>query len=156
MALLTSSMGPFIIFFMPNINPTSRQMRYFNLAKSTALNSEYTRKGRGKIAIGSAIVSGNFVVSQGYNKRKTHTRQAHHNNISKYFAPCPNIHAEMDALIRSRYHDLDGAEIFVYREFVDGGLANCRPCRSCMDALVKAGVKHIYYTDEDGFHYERV
>ncbi len=114
------------------------------------------RMNNGKIAIGAAIVKGNYVVSEGYNKRKTHPFQHNHNLRAFYMAPVPNIHAEIDALIYSRYTDLSGCEIYVYRELHDGLLGNCRPCRACMNALKVAGVRHLYYTTEKGYHYERI
>lgn len=138
------------------INPTTRQQRYFTIAKRNADKSTYLRMNSGKIAIGAAIVKGNYVVSEGFNKRKTHTFQHTHNKRTFYLAPVPNLHAEIDALIYSRYNDLSGCEIFVYREMTDGTLGNCRPCRACMNALKDAGIKHIYYTTEEGYHYERI
>lgn len=138
------------------IKPTTRQKRYFAVAKANARKSTYFRKNLGKIFIGAAIVKGNYVVSEGYNKNKTHTVQHYNNLRADYRAPVPNIHAEIDALISSRYNDLDGCEIYVYRDKMDGDIGNCRPCRSCMTAMKKAGIKHVYYTDEDGFHYERI
>lgn len=141
---------------MTSMTPTTREKRYFNLAKSNAELSEFTRVRGTKVKIGAVIVRGNFVVSEGRNRLKTHTFQHRSNIGSGYLAPVPNIHAEIDALIRSGRHDLTGAEVFVYREFVSGELANCRPCLSCMRALKNAGVKHIYYTDESGFNYEKI
>lgn len=139
------------------MTPTARHKRFFLLAKTNADRSIYTRFGRSaKVKIGAVIVKGNFVVSEGCNRLKTHTFQHRSNIDSGYLAPVPNIHAEIDALIRSGRHDLTGAEVFVYREFVNGELANCRPCPSCMKALRNAGVKHIYYTDETGYNYEKI
>jgi deoxycytidylate deaminase len=139
-----------------SITPTTRQRRYFAVAKRNADKSTYMRMNNGKIAIGAAIVNGNYVVSEGHNKRKTHTFQHTHNMRTLYLAPHPNLHAEIDALIYSRYNDLSGCEIFVYREMADGTLGNCRPCRACMSALKDAGIKHVYYTTEQGYHYERI
>lgn len=138
------------------IKPTTRQKRYFAVAKANADKSTYSRKNLGRINIGAAIVKGNYVVSEGVNKNKTHTLQHYHNIKTSYLAPIPNIHAEIDALIGSRYNDLSGCEIFVYRTMMDGTLGNCKPCRSCRDALSKAGVRHLYYTDENGYYYERL
>lgn len=141
---------------MTLITPTTRRMRYFAIAKRNAKRSTYMRMNSGKIAIGAAIVKGNYVVSEGCNKRKTHPFQSMHNHRAMYIAPIPNIHAEIDALIYSRYNDLSGCEIFVYREASDGTLATCRPCKACLNALKDAGVKHMYYTTERGYHYERI
>lgn len=138
------------------IKPTARQKRYFNIAKRNADKSTYYRMNSSKVAIGAAIVKGNYVISEGFNKRKTHTFQHTHNKRVFSMVPAPNIHAEIDALIYSRYNDLSGCEVYVYREVVGGELGNCRPCNACINALKDAGIKHLYYTTTDGFNYERL
>lgn len=146
---------------MTIIIPTTRQKRFFLVAKRNSEKSTYSRwnrtNGQGRISIGAAIINGNYVISEGHNKTKTHTFQHLHNRkYLNYNAPAPRIHAEVDALIYSRYNDLSGCEIFVYREMADGTLGNCRPCPACMGALKDAGIKHIYYTSEQGYHYEKL
>lgn len=142
------------------IIPTTRQKRFFTVAQKQSLLSTYARhkgnRSNGKICIGSAIVKGNYVVSTGVNKIKTHTKQLSFNKKHSFITPAPRIHAEIDALIGSRYNDLTGCEVFVYRETADGMIANCRPCPACMGALIAAGIKHLYYTTEDGYFYERI
>lgn len=139
------------------IIPTRRQMRYFNVAKEQSLLSNFIRHNNGYVKIGAAIVKGNYVVSKGYNKNKSHTIQ-HRNNInSKYkTVGLAFIHAEIDALIGSRYSDLTGCEMFIYRQYMDESIANSRPCRSCMISIRESGIKHIYYTSPLGYHYERI
>ena len=55
------------------------------------------------------------------------------------------------------YIDIDWnkVSIFVYRESC-GKTRMCRPCPSCMKALKDRGIKHIYYTSENGYNYERL
>lgn len=140
---------------VPTFTPTPRHERFFNAARRNMKKSTYIRYGRGgRVSIGSVIVKGNYVISGGVNQRKTHVVQHMYNVLSAYYAPTPNIHAEVDALIKSKNHDLTGAEVYVYREHMDGELASCRPCTACMRALKDAGVQHIYYTSGTGFHYE--
>lgn len=142
-----------------NITPTTRQKRYFLAAKQSSLNSTYKRLNRpngcGRVSIGSVIVNGNYIVSKGHNKIKTHPFQQLHNHRSLYQSPSPRIHAEIDALIYSRYNDLTSCEIFVYRQNMDGSLGDCNPCKACRNALKDAGIKHLYYTTNEGYCYER-
>lgn len=141
------------------IKPTTRQLRYFTVAKRNAAKSTFNRRnkaGNDRVMIGAAIVKGNYVISKGVNKNKTHPFQLMYNDRASCVAPYPSIHAEVDALIYSRYSDLSGCEIFVYRAMVDGSIANCRPCKACINALMDAGIKHIYYTTDKGYHYERI
>lgn len=144
---------------MTLIIPTTRHKRYFAVAKRQAAKSTFSRNKINKtdnVRIGASIVKGNYVISKGVNKTKTHPFQQLHNNRHMAHIPYPKIHAEIDALIYSRYDDLSGCEIFVYREMVNGTLANCKPCNACRSAMKDAGIKHLYYTTEKGYHYERL
>ena len=140
------------------IIPTTRQNRYFKIARENALESNHTRhrKNHQSIKIGAVIVKGNYVVSEGCNKTKTHTQQHFNNLAANYLCPSPRIHAEVDALMGSRYNDISGCEMFIYRELNDGRIGDCKPCKSCREAISKAGIKHLYYTSEEGYCYERI
>lgn len=40
---------------------------------------------------------------------------------------------------------------------VDGGVFKlARPCPSCMAAIRDIGIKHVYYTTDDGYAYEKI
>jgi deoxycytidylate deaminase len=133
------------------IVPTSRQMRYFNVAKTKCLESTHH-----SAMVGSCIVKGNYVVSEGVNKVKSHTVQFYLDRSTNYYSKHANIHAEVSALVASGRRCVIGSEIYIYREDRNGDLANCRPCPSCMKAIRQAGIKHIFYTNVDGFNYERI
>ena len=61
------------------------------------------------------------------------------------------VHAEMDALRHvDNPDDLVGSTIYVYREHHDGKFGMCRPCKACMAAIKKSGIKTIIYTSRDG------
>jgi deoxycytidylate deaminase len=105
---------------------------------------------------GCVIVSGNYVVSEGFNQKKSHTIQHRNDRKVDYHAAYANIHAEVNALIKSKFFDLSNCELYLYREDKLGMIANSRPCISCMPALITAGVRHLYYTDKFGYCYERV
>ena len=40
-------------------------------------------------------------------------------------------------------------------EIKNGKLLNCFPCPSCRKALLDRGIKNIFYTNENGYNYER-
>lgn len=133
-----------------NIKPTARQLRYYEKAKLTSNESNHEKP------MGCVIVCGNFIVSRGFNKTKSHTIQHRNDRKSNYYAPNACMHAEVDALIKSGRFDLTGCEIFLYRQDKHGNIANSRPCISCMPALESAGIKHVFYTTKEGFAYERI
>lgn len=137
--------------------------KYFNLAKNASMLSDYNKKN---IHIGAILVYKNKVIANGCNTSKTSPIQMKYNKYRELFEDSdreyvadehlPCIHAEMKTLIDTRDIDIDWSKvsIFVYREN-NGILRNCRPCISCMKALKDRGIKDIYYTNENGFNYER-
>lgn len=137
--------------------------KFFNLAKNVSKLSDYNKKN---IHIGSVLVYKNKVIANGYNTTKTSPIQLKYNKIREYInndrtyiadehTPC--IHSEMKCLIDTKDMDIDWnkVSIFVYRENNEE-LRNCRPCPSCMKALKDRGVKNIYYTNQNGYNYERI
>jgi tRNA(Arg) A34 adenosine deaminase TadA len=134
----------------PTIKPNRREMRYFNLAKREA-----TKSAHQKAKIGSVIVVGNYVAGRGFNHNKSHPVQARYDKQTSYYGCNAKLHSEIATLLNSGKMDLTGAEIYIYRVDKNGTLAPCRPCVSCTKALEDAGVSHIYYTSNEGFHYEQ-
>lgn len=130
------------------ISPTRRETRFFRKAKASS-----TKATHYKTKIGAVIVSGNYIVSTGMNREKSHTMQHRYDSRTHYHGTRSKLHAEIDALIKSGRMDLTGAEIYVYREDANGNIANCKPCVSCTQALKDAGVKHVYYTSRKGYEY---
>lgn len=138
------------------IAPTRRELRFFSAAAKASQNSDFER-----VNIGAVIVKGNYVVSRGWNQNKGHTCQ-HHLNVSNGYYPVNTehnvgcLHAEVHALIKSGRQDLTGCEIFVYRNDCNGMIANCRPCKACLPAIRDAGITHMYFTNSQGYNYERI
>lgn len=137
--------------------------KYFKLAKNASKFSDYNKKN---IHIGSVLVYKNKIIANGWNTQKTSPIQYQYNKHreiecgTRNFSAddhLPCIHSEMKCLIDTKYMDIDWnkVSIFVYRESC-GKTRMCRPCPSCMKALKDRGIKHIYYTSENGYNYERL
>ena len=131
-------------------------MRYFSLARKEALRSDFV-----KYRVGCAVVCGNRVLATAHNSEKTHTDQKHYNLFRSFDQNVEDVvskvHAEVAALAKARYADVDWskAEIYVWREMRgsrDHGLA--RPCKGCMEAIRAHGIRHIFYTGDEGYIYE--
>lgn len=132
-----------------NYKPTSRELRWFKQAKRESKKSTHA-----KAHIGAVIVIGNYVVSRGFNKAKSHPLQARLDRENNYHCGNAKIHAEVSALLNSGKIDLSNAEIYIYREDKHGTIANCKPCVSCTAALKLAGVREIFYTTNEGYAFE--
>lgn len=140
---------------MENVNIINT--RYFKKARSAALLSDYSRTHTGCIAVYQ-----NSIIGIGCNSNKTHPRQGFYNkykyvNDSAFESP-PKIHAEMMCLNAIKKLDIDFSKVHLYiyriRNDQPGGLS--RPCPACMRAIKDVGIKHIHYTTNDGYAYERL
>lgn len=118
---------------------TNRHRKFFELARRLSFKSTHHMHRHG-----SVLVKRGTVLSTGYNKLKTHTKSTH-----PYFS----IHSEMDCLFGVAEADIQGSEIYVYRENKLGSIANSQPCKFCYQLLVKYGVKRAYFTTSNGFEY---
>ena len=143
---------------------TKQIKKFFKLAKNASKFSDYTKKN---IHIGSVLVYKNRIISVGYNTDKTNPiqykynlyREKTNNTIRGYTADdhLPCVHAEMKCLIDTKDLDIDWGKtsLFVYRSS-NGKLRNCKPCKACTKALKDRGVRHVYYTNEDGYCYKEL
>lgn len=127
---------------------TKNQKKKFDIAKAASIHGQHD-----SARIGAAIFKKNELISVAFNSYKTHTR---FNDISSYnINKTYVLHAEMAAILKSR-RDLNGCDIFVYREYKNGSMAMSRPCNACYNALVEVGIKYVYYTTKEGFAKERI
>ena len=133
---------------------TKRDLAYFKKADEIASMSDF--KG---VQIGCIIVRKNKTIGFGFNRNKSHTKQMR-KNVLRTELPHGSLrhylHAEMMALIPLQFYDLTGCKIYISRKNKHNEFQMCRPCKACMDAILKAGIKKIYYTRCDGFVYEEV
>jgi len=89
------------------------------------------------------VLDKNQVIALGVNKKKTHPFAGQNNKFAY-------IHAEIDALLQLRGHDLSRASMYVFRFHKDGTMALAKPCKSCMQAIRESGVKKVFWTTERG------
>ena len=117
------------------------------LALQTA-DSSLSRK-----KVGAVLLNKGRVVAKGVNQdTKTHPLQARLAELvgleEKIY-----LHAEVAALIRCR-SDVDTIVVARLGGHEGDELRNARPCPICTLALEQAGIKHIYYTTDNGFEYD--
>ena len=125
-----------------------KDKRFISIAKEVSNLSDYK-----KVKIGAVIVLKREIISVGYNKHKSHPIMKVFNKKYRGFTTKENnLHAEMDALMKCKHLDIDGATIYIYRELKNGSLGNCFPCPACQRRIITAGIKRIVYTDYDGIY----
>ena len=105
------------------------------LASNLALSSDCNFKH------GAVIVRGGSVISTGINRFKNHPKIVSPEHIKKHCS----IHAEVDAIRKVK--DAKGATIYVARVGKKGNQTISRPCNYCYDAIKRAGITKIVYTN---------
>lgn len=132
--------------------------KYFNKAKQVANVSDFKRVHIGCIA----VYQGN-IIGLGCNTNKTHPRQDYYNRFREikndgkiYYAP--KLHAEINCINSIRHLDINFSKVklYVYRKRLDSQYGIARPCPSCMSAIKDLGIKHIYFTTNDGYAYQKI
>jgi len=129
---------------------------YFTKARNVSTCSDFH-----KTHIGCIAVYQRHVIAVGYNTNKTHPIQQHYNkyrennNIGCFAA---KLHAEINCLNSIRHLDINFSKVklYMYRSRCDQEYGMSRPCPSCMAAIKDLGIKHIYYTTNDGYGYEYI
>ncbi len=145
---------------------SKKRQRFFEIARQVSLMSSFTFNSGRAVRIGCIIVSNKkHIIASGYNQRKTHPRQyvlnskTKSNHINQNKKNCSFIHAEIDAITSKSvtdWHLYNKAEVYLYREDMNGNLACSRPCESCMTELKNIGISKIHYTDINGFFSEKI
>lgn len=107
-----------------------------------------------------AVYQGN-IIGIACNINKTHPMQKYYNRYryhpqTSYFYP--KLHAEINCISSIRYLDINFSKVklYVYRTRCDQEYGIARPCPSCMAAIKDLGIRHIYYTTNDGYVYEEI
>lgn len=91
---------------------------------------------------GCVIVHDGEVVSEGFNQYTT------------YFEHQYTMHAEIDALRKIKKTMLTECELYVVRigtDLMGQPLKYSRPCPECTRAILKAGIKKVYFSTDDDF-----
>ena len=139
----------------------SRILHYLKLAHNACYYSD-----NNKARLGCVLVYKNKVISVGWNmENKTNPLQKQYNALRGYDPESSvaknTIHAEFSAMVKVKDEDLDFNKIhlFVYRIKKNGAVGYARPCPACMGFAKNLGIKHIYYSTENGqntWAYERI
>lgn len=130
--------------------------RYFDKARHAAMISDFN-----KTHIGCIAVYKDNIIGVGCNLEKTHPMQKYYNKYRMHpqkFYYSPKIHVEINCLNSIRNLDINFSKVrlYIYRIRKDQDYGMSRPCPSCMAAIKDMGIKHIYYTTNDGFVYENL
>ena len=116
-------------------NLSRKDAKYLSLARKIAQSSEM------RTMHGAVLVQGNRVLAVGINKFKNDPHSIEEEKIPDH----GSVHAEADAL--SRVKETHGATIYVARINKQGDDRMSRPCDHCYEALIKAGIGKIIFTE---------
>lgn len=140
---------------------TNFDRKMFHYAYLEALKSDYKR-----FNIGCVIVYKHTIIGRGHNSNKSDPMQKQYNRKYRTFNYVggtyihDSLHAEISALKSISYVvgkevDFSKAKIYVYRISKGKrlGFGCSKPCCACMNAIRDIGIKHVYFTDDDGYSY---
>lgn len=137
-------------------------MKMFEKAREVANTSEFEH-----FHLGCVITYKHHILSTACNSYKTHPVQMRYNQRFRQFRqgskPCVHsLHAEIAALSTIPYpiasqinwHEV---KVYIYRISVgrESQKGMARPCPACEQALRELGIRHIYYTTNSGYAYEK-
>jgi len=66
------------------------------------------------------------------------------------FRPLPSIHAELDAIRKSRFYYKKKITMIIIRRNKSGEWINSRPCAHCIETLQKNRISQIIYSNQEG------
>jgi deoxycytidylate deaminase len=135
---------------------TKRNIRYFEMAKEISKFSDFDIHH-----LGCVVVYKSYILSVGFNTNRTHPIQMYYNKYRNFNNPDNvkhKLHAEIAALSKIRYLDIDWSkvEVYIYRENKNGKPALAYPCVGCKNYIRDLGIKHVYHTGNDSYCYERM
>ena len=143
---------------------TKFELKMLHQAHIEAEKSQYDR-----FKLGCVITYKHTIIGRGCNDEKTHPLQQEYNrkyrkfnNESGSFIK-DSVHAEIAAISSISYTtgisiDWSKVKVFIWR-IAPGkprGYGRAKPCPACTNALRDLGIRHVFYTDEDGFTYLRL
>lgn len=94
---------------------------------------------------GACLIQNDKIISYGYNKSIKEI--IIDNKMVKF-----SIHAEMNVLfnLKKINYTKNITDILIIRIGNSNKLKNSRPCNSCIDKMIKKGIRKVYYSDENG------
>lgn len=142
-----------------SINNFDRRM--FHYAYLEAIKSDYKR-----FNIGCVIAYKHSIIGKGHNSNRSDPMQKQYNRKYRTFNHISgsyihdSLHAEMSAIKSIPYTvgiqiDWSKVKVYVYR-ICHGkrlGYGNAKPCSACTAALRDLNIRHVYFTDDDGYSY---
>ena len=121
---------------------SKRILRYIDLAKNVAYNSDY-----GKQRHGAILVKGGSIINTCFNKDKFCSFAGKFRDPNSGPA---TIHAELGCVLGLARDVTSGGDIFVCRINKIGELRNSKPCIMCHQVMKHVGIKRVYYTTNEG------
>lgn len=117
----------------------SQTERGFSVAFATALLSDAPRAG---LRMGAALYTGSRLLAVGANRWTTHP-------ASDNVGFTRSFHAEHVALVRRKHYDVTNRlTMYVGRMREDGTIGCSRPCNNCLELMRLAGVRRVWFYDE--------
>lgn len=137
------------------VSLNNRDIRFFKLAKNASEMSDFHAQH-----IGCVATYRNHVIGVGWNTSRTSPLQKRFNKYRGLDGDdvCNSLHAELMTINKIKYLDLNFSKVnlYIWRNWKNGRIALSKPCAACENAIRTIGIRSIYYTNYDGYCYERI
>lgn len=135
---------------MPHLIKLSRKnISDTKLKRLLKIATEHLQISRHQKPMIAVIMRGKRIIGIGTNKTKTHPQQVRH-SLHKKECKSSKLHAEIAAINNTPINMTYGADIYVLRiKRGDGSLGISTPCPACMSACIEAGIRRIYYVEQN-------
>ena len=115
--------------------------RGLSVALAASLLSDAPRTG---LCMGAALFHGSRLLSIGANRWHTHPA-SNNEDFTR------SLHAEHVALIKRWHYDIPSRmTLYVARKREDGTIGNSKPCTNCVRLCKLAGVRRVWFYDQEG------
>jgi len=127
---------------LSDIKDISQRKYYVEKAADTAMKSDCKHHKHGAVIVNRKTGD---IVSTGYN------------HYTEYMMHSFTCHAEMDALAKIKkltkkiFADLDLYVVRIGKESNNFPLKYSKPCISCTKAILKYGIKKVYFSTDDNY-----
>ena len=116
--------------------------RHLPLAISVAAQSEGVGK-RKAFRVGAVLYKSKTVYSARCNQLKTHPLLAP-------YTKWPFLHAESSCIIHHGIDHCSGLDLLGVRLTPSGKLTMAKPCPTCESFMQDAGIRNVYYSNQEG------
>lgn len=109
------------------------------------------RTGGQRYRLYAVAIKGGSVQAEGYNRPASDFPGVSFNQFAPTYI---GLHAEMDCIRLATSESIAGSTLYVAGVNPSGGLLLSKPCDTCMETIIEAGIRKVVWHDTNGVGYD--